>query len=71
MEPEQTGSMQPEVLIAAENTLFVVDAYKAENKLLKNGPFTAIAVSPNGKFLALFTKAGLLWVVSSDFLKVR
>jgi vacuolar protein sorting-associated protein 16 len=33
------------------------------------GPFTKMAVSPNGKFLALFTSEGKLWVVSTDFQK--
>jgi hypothetical protein len=28
-----------------------------------------MAVSPNGKFLALFTSEGKLWVVSTDFQK--
>ncbi len=38
-------------------------------KLLSNGPFTRIVVSPSGKFIACFTQAGQLWVASTDFTK--
>lgn len=34
---------------------------------LSRGPFSRLAVSPNGKWLALLTAIGLLWVVSADF----
>ncbi len=37
--------------------------------MLQQGPFTKMSVSPNGKFLALFTTDGRLWVVSTDFQK--
>ena len=32
-----------------------------------NGPFTKLAIFPNGKFIACFTQNGHLLVVSSDF----
>jgi hypothetical protein len=38
-------------------------------QFLQDGPFTKMAVSPNGKCLALFTTEGKLWVVSTDFRK--
>lgn len=37
--------------------------------MLQQGPFTKMSVSPNGKYLALFTAEGKLWVVSTDFEK--
>lgn len=35
--------------------------------MLQNGPFRHLSVSPNGKFIALYTDDGKVWVVSSDF----
>jgi hypothetical protein len=35
--------------------------------MLQNGPFKHVSVSPNGRFVSLFTGDGKLWVVSSDF----
>ncbi len=35
--------------------------------MLDIGPFTHISVSPNGRFVALYTGAGKAHVISSDF----
>eukprot|EP00842_Homolaphlyctis_polyrhiza_P005915 jgi/Hompol1/6324/HPOL_001083-RA len=56
-----------EVLLSVEKTVIVADPKNAQDQMLQQGPFTRIALSPNGKFLALFTSDGRLWVVSSDF----
>jgi hypothetical protein len=34
---------------------------------VSRGPFSHITPSPNGRFLALITATGVLWVVSTDF----
>lgn len=39
------------------------------DQLLHTGPFKKMCLSPNGKVLACFSNAGVLWVVSSDFTK--
>ncbi|KAI8923450.1 Vps16, N-terminal region-domain-containing protein [Entophlyctis helioformis] len=65
--PSMSLSKHVEVLLAVANTIIVVDAKNAQDQLLQQGPFTRMALSPNGKFLALFTSDGRLWVVSSDF----
>ncbi|KAJ5894240.1 Vps16 N-terminal [Penicillium taxi] len=65
--PAQTLSRSVEVLLAVDKTVFLVDSTEAEDKILQNGPFKNVAVSPTGRFVALFTAEGRLWVVSSDF----
>lgn len=45
----------------------MVDASDSEDRMLQNGPFRHICVSPNGKFIALYTEDGKVWVISSDF----
>ncbi|KAI8391556.1 Vps16, C-terminal region-domain-containing protein [Radiomyces spectabilis] len=67
--PQYTLSRHVEVLIATSSTILVVDSKEVQDQLLQQGPFTKMAVSPNGKFLALFTADGKLWVVSTDFQK--
>ncbi|RUS17640.1 Vps16, N-terminal region-domain-containing protein, partial [Endogone sp. FLAS-F59071] len=67
--PQYTLSRHVEVLLATRSTIIVIDALEAQDQLLQQGPFTKMAVSPNGKFLALFTIDGKLWVVSTDFQK--
>lgn len=56
-----------EVLICLDNTVMVVDTNEARDKFLEEGPFSHMAVSPNGDFIALFTETGHLWVITSDF----
>ncbi|KAK5119098.1 hypothetical protein LTR62_000309 [Meristemomyces frigidus] len=65
--PEHTSSRSVEVLLAIGQTVYVVDGAECEDRGLEAGPFRHIAVSPNGKFIALYTEEGKVWVISSDF----
>ena len=65
--PEYTSSRSIEVLLAIDKTVYVVDAAECEDRGLQAGPFRHISVSPNGKFIALYTDDGKVWVISSDF----
>lgn len=65
--PEQSTSGHVEILISGEGTILTLDALERIDQRISKGPFTHILLSPNGRFLALVTAAGLLWVVSSDF----
>ncbi|TPX37893.1 hypothetical protein SeMB42_g06813 [Synchytrium endobioticum] len=67
--PHLTLSRHLEVLLAIKTTIITVDISSAQDQLLQQGPFLRISASPNGKYLALFTADGRLWVVSSDFQK--
>jgi vacuolar protein sorting-associated protein 16 len=65
--PENTLSKAVEVLLAINNTIYLVDTSDAEDRMLQRGPFHHISVSPSGRLVALYTKDGKVWVVSSDF----
>lgn len=65
--PAYTLSRSVEVLLAVDNTIYLIDPTETEDKLLQNGPFKHVSVSPTGRFVALFTGDGKMWVVSSDF----
>ncbi|KAI9678604.1 MAG: hypothetical protein M1817_005661 [Caeruleum heppii] len=65
--PSHTLSRSVEVLVAIDQTIHVVDPTESEDRMLENGPFTHISVSPNGRFVALHTEDGKVWVISSDF----
>jgi vacuolar protein sorting-associated protein 16 len=65
--PAYTLSRSVEVLLAIEKTILVVDATEAEDRGLSDGPFKHVSVSPNGRFAALYTDDGKVWVVGSDF----
>ncbi|KAI9760862.1 MAG: Kinesin [Chaenotheca gracillima] len=65
--PAYTLSRSVEVLLAIDQTIYVVDATECEDRVLENGPFKHISVSPNGRFVALYTEDGKVWVISSDF----
>lgn len=65
--PADSLSRSVEVLLAIGPTIYVVDATEAEDRALDKGPFQHIIVSPNGRFVALYTGDGKVWVVSSDF----
>ncbi|KXT17378.1 hypothetical protein AC579_3876 [Pseudocercospora musae] len=65
--PEYTSSRSVEVLLAIHETVYVLDAVECEDRGLQAGPFRHIAVSPNGKFIALYTDDSKVWVISSDF----
>ncbi|KAK5122098.1 hypothetical protein LTR85_004344 [Meristemomyces frigidus] len=65
--PEHTSSRSVEVLLAIGKTVYVVDAAECEDRGLEAGPFRHVSISPNGKFIALYTDDGKVWVISSDF----
>ncbi|KAF2835369.1 vacuolar protein sorting-associated protein 16 [Patellaria atrata CBS 101060] len=65
--PAYTLSRSVEVLLAIGQTIHVVDASDSLDQGLQQGPFRHIGVSPNGKYVALYTDDGKVWVVSSDF----
>ncbi|KAJ5489128.1 hypothetical protein N7539_004018 [Penicillium diatomitis] len=65
--PAHTLSRSVEVLLAVDKTVYSVDSTEAEDRILQDGPFKNLAVSPSGRFVALFTAEGKLWVVNSDF----
>ncbi|RIB09211.1 Vps16, C-terminal region-domain-containing protein, partial [Gigaspora rosea] len=67
--PQYTLSRHVEVLLATGSTILTVDVIETQNQFLQQGPFTKMDVSPNGKFLALFTNEGKLMVISTDFQK--
>ncbi|KAI1004429.1 putative vacuolar protein sorting-associated protein 16 [Podosphaera aphanis] len=56
-----------EVLLGIGRSVHVVDASESEDRLLDIGPFIHIVVSPNGKFVALYTETAKLYVTTSDF----
>ncbi|CAG8511137.1 12226_t:CDS:10 [Acaulospora morrowiae] len=68
--PQYTLSRHVEVLLATGSTILTVDAKESQEQPFNQGPFTKMAVSPNGAFLALFTNDGKLLVVSTDFQKI-
>jgi hypothetical protein len=47
--------------------MITLDALERIDQRISRGPFSHILPSPNGRFLALLTATGTLWVVSSDF----
>lgn len=65
--PAYTLSRSVEVVLAIDTTIMIVDASEAQDRKLQNGPFRLLSVSPNGKFIALYTESGKVWVISSDF----
>ncbi|KAK8154377.1 vacuolar protein-like protein sorting vps16 [Phyllosticta citrichinensis] len=65
--PTETLSRSVEVLLATGETIYLVDATDCEDRLLQRGPFRHTSVSPNGKYVALYTEDSKVWVVSSDF----
>lgn len=65
--PAYTLSRSVEVLLAIGQSIYVVDATEAEDRILQNGPFKYVSVSPNGRFVTLYTEDGKVWVISSDF----
>lgn len=65
--PAFTLSRSVEVLLSIGQTIHVVDVTESEDRFLDIGPFTHIAISPNGKFAALYTETGKAYVITSDF----
>ncbi|KAL8873659.1 MAG: hypothetical protein Q9174_000913 [Haloplaca sp. 1 TL-2023] len=64
---QYTLSRSVEVLLAIGQTVYVVDSSEAEDRVLPNGPFNHISVSPNGLYVTLYTEDGMVWVITSDF----
>ncbi|KAL3474125.1 Vps16, N-terminal region-domain-containing protein [Aspergillus californicus] len=65
--PAYTLSRSVEVLLAVDKTIYLVDPTEAEDKVLQNGPFKHVSVSPTGRSVALITAEGKVWLVGSDF----
>ncbi|KAL8803652.1 MAG: hypothetical protein Q9182_003067 [Xanthomendoza sp. 2 TL-2023] len=65
--PAYTLSRSVEVLLAVGQTIFVIDSSDTEDRVLPNGPFKHISVSPNGQYVTLYTEDGMVWVITSDF----
>ncbi|TAQ89614.1 hypothetical protein B7494_g2070 [Chlorociboria aeruginascens] len=65
--PTYSLSSSVEVLLSIGQTIHVVDVTESEDRLLDIGPFTHISVSPNGKFVALYTETGKAFVITSNF----
>lgn len=65
--PAYTLSRSVEVLLAIGQTIYVVDSTDAEDRVLPNGPFKHVSVSPNGLYVTLYTEDGKVWVITSDF----
>ncbi|KAL2271497.1 hypothetical protein VTJ83DRAFT_868 [Remersonia thermophila] len=65
--PAYTLSRSVEVLLSINQTIYVCDASECEDRFLDIGPFTHIAVSPNGRFVGLYTATGKAHVITSDF----
>lgn len=64
---KNSPSFQAEVFVASNQTIFTLDQATFQDQKIKRGPFVAMSLSPNGKFLALFTGQSRLWVVTTDF----
>jgi hypothetical protein len=70
IEPHLTRSNTLEVLLASvSGSILVVTDSTCEDQNIRKGPFSKMAVTPNGKMLACFTESGNLWVCSTDFQK--
>lgn len=65
--PAYTNSRSVEVLLSINQTVYVSDASECEDRFLDVGPFTHVAVSSNGKFVALYTQTGKVHVITGDF----
>ncbi|CAM9915708.1 unnamed protein product [Ectocarpus sp. 4 AP-2014] len=71
LEPQFTASGALEVVLATEDgNVLAVDEHGVEDNLLEEPllePIVKIAVAPNGRFLACFSRDGKLAVMSSNF----
>ena len=65
--PGYALSSSVEVLLAIGHTIYVVDSNEAQDRVLPNGPFKHVSVSPNGRFVTLYTEEGMVWVITTDF----
>ncbi|KAK9453805.1 Vps16, N-terminal region-domain-containing protein [Dipodascopsis uninucleata] len=67
--PTLSLSRHAEVVVGVDNTVNLIDYVESQDKFLQEGPFTHIALSPNGSLMVLFTSYGKIYVISSDFQK--
>lgn len=65
--PEQSTTGQIQIIVSTSSTVISLDSTERIDQRITKGPFSHIQLSPNGRFLALLTITGLLWVVSVDF----
>ncbi|KAJ3100662.1 hypothetical protein HDU97_002005 [Phlyctochytrium planicorne] len=65
--PTFSLSRHVEVLAATGNSICAIDLHSSQDQFVSFGPFLSIQLSPDGKFLALFSSDGRLSVVSTDF----
>lgn len=65
--PDHTLSRSVEVLLSVGKTVYVLDATDCEDRFLDIGPLTHISVSPDGRYINLYTESGKAHVISSDF----
>ncbi|KAL9590998.1 MAG: hypothetical protein Q9203_000194 [Teloschistes exilis] len=65
--PAYALSRSVEVLVAIGQTIYLVDSSDTEDRVLPNGPFNHISVSPNGLYVTLYTDDGMVWVITTDF----
>ncbi|KAK9150902.1 hypothetical protein Syun_009211 [Stephania yunnanensis] len=70
IEPQYTMSGNVEVLLGVGDHVLVVDEDGVQQVGAGLGPVQKMAVTQNGKLIALFTHDGRLLVVSSDFSKI-
>ncbi|KAI8900653.1 Vps16, N-terminal region-domain-containing protein [Globomyces pollinis-pini] len=65
--PEQSINQHLEVFVVAKKSIWIIDQVNAQDQMIQRGPFQKMCISPNGKFLALFTFDARVWVVSTNF----
>lgn len=65
--PENTLSRFVEVLLSIGSTVYMVDTSECEDKYVDSGPFSHLSVSPDGRFINLYSKTGIAHIISSDF----
>lgn len=70
IEPQYTMSGNAEVLLAVGDGVVAVEEDGRQQLGMGVGPFQKMAVSMNGKFLAVFTHDGRLLVIPTDFSKI-
>nr|ASF90210.1 hypothetical protein SPAR04372 [Bartheletia paradoxa] len=65
--PDQSEAGVAQVLVSTGETILTVDSIECIEQNISLGPFTHLAPSPSGKFVALHSASGFLHVVSVDF----
>ena len=65
--PDAPPGASPEVLLATDDALLVIDAVRSEERQISLSPVTRMAVAPNNAMVAAFTAEGKLVVMSADF----